>query len=187
MPALSTVKMTADQFLQLGEDPPGVRLELVDGEIEVSPSHNPAHAFVVMRLARFLDTHIDNHGLGQLLPDVGTVFGKTDVRRPDLLFYRTNRLHLIGDRSLQAPPDLAVEVISPSSITNDRRIKFELYERGGVEHYWIIDPTQRTAEAYALTNGKYALVTQGQDADTLRLPPFVDLDIPLGKLWRPLS
>ena len=30
---VSTIKMTAVQFLQLGEDPPGVRLELVDGEI----------------------------------------------------------------------------------------------------------------------------------------------------------
>ena len=36
--AVGTIKMTARQFLELGEDPPGVRLELVDGEIAVTPS-----------------------------------------------------------------------------------------------------------------------------------------------------
>jgi hypothetical protein len=43
MPA-STIKMTARQFLELGEDPPGVRLELVNGEIAVSPSSIRDHS-----------------------------------------------------------------------------------------------------------------------------------------------
>ena len=41
MPVVSTTKMTARQYLMLGEDPPGVRLELVDGEVAVSPSPMP--------------------------------------------------------------------------------------------------------------------------------------------------
>ena len=45
---VSTIKMTARQFLQLGEDPPGVRLELVNGEVAVNPSLIPRHARVVV-------------------------------------------------------------------------------------------------------------------------------------------
>ncbi len=50
--------MTAQQFLHLGEDPAGVRLELVDGEVAVSPSPTPKHSFVVMSLALILGNHL---------------------------------------------------------------------------------------------------------------------------------
>jgi len=43
MPAIHTARMNAKQFLELGEDPQGIRLELVDGEIEMAPSPVPDH------------------------------------------------------------------------------------------------------------------------------------------------
>lgn len=79
--------MTARQFLELGEDPPGVRLELVNGEVAVSPSPTPDHSFTVLALAEFLRGHIGSKNLGQLFTDVDTIFGEYDVRRPDLLFF----------------------------------------------------------------------------------------------------
>ena len=64
---VSTIKMTAEQFLQLGEDPPGVRLELVDGEIAVSPSPIPKHSITDKRLSHILMSHILENDLGELL------------------------------------------------------------------------------------------------------------------------
>src|SRR5437868_5450255 len=96
MSTISTAKMTARQFLQLGEDPVGVRLELVDGEMAVSPSPNPDHSYVVMKLGHILLGYIEKHDLGQLFGDVDTIFGEYDVRRPDLLFFAKDRLHLIS-------------------------------------------------------------------------------------------
>src|SRR5213078_4877192 len=100
MSRVSTIKMTARQFLELGEDPPGVRLELVDGEIAVSPSPIPDHGYVVVQLSRLLGNHIEAHDLGMLLPDVDTIFGEHDVRRPDLFFFRKSRLHFIGEKAI---------------------------------------------------------------------------------------
>src|SRR3954471_2948346 len=120
---VSTIKMTARQFLQLGEDPPGVRLELVNGEVAVSPSPNPDHSYVVVSLATILQNHINKRDLGQLFADVDTIFGEYDVRRPDLLFFKKSRLHLIGENAMEGPPDLAVEVLSPSSVSMDRKQK----------------------------------------------------------------
>jgi Uma2 family endonuclease len=185
MPVVSTIKMTARQFLELGEDPPGVRLELVDGEIAVSPSPIPDHSYVVLTLARMLGNHIEKHALGQLFTDVDTIFGEHDVRRPDLLFFRKNRLHLIGDKAMEGPPDLAVEVLSPSSGHTDRRDKFKLYAAGKVKSYWIVDPKGRTIEAYRLSGGKYVGRVRGSGSDVVRLPPFNDLKLSLAKLWRP--
>jgi Uma2 family endonuclease len=182
---VSTIKMTARQFLQLGEDPPGVRLELVNGEVAVSPSPIPDHSFVIPALTRILGQEIDKHDLGQLFTDVDTIFGEYDVRRPDVLYFQKSRLHLIGEKAMEGPPDLAVEVLSPSSLKTDRNDKFKLYAAGKVKHYWIVDPKARTIEAYRLRGGKYAGPMRGSGTDIVRLPPFDDLEIPLGKLWRP--
>jgi Uma2 family endonuclease len=183
--SLSTIKMTARQFLELGEDPVGIRLELVDGEIEMSPSPVPKHSFVIPRLSYLLLDYLDRMNLGQLFTDVDTIFGEHDVRRPDLLFFAKNRLHLIGEKAMEGPPDLCVEIISPSSVAIDRKRKFKQYEKGKVTNYWIIDPAAKTIEGYKLIGKKYELVGRGKDEDIVRLPPFEKLDIPLGKLWLP--
>src|SRR3954452_18648168 len=115
--SVSTIKMTARQFLELGEDPPGVRLELVDGEVAVSPSPTPLHGYVVMQLGIILGHYVKRRRLGKLFPDIDTIFGEHDVRRPDLLFFSKDRLHLIGDKAMEGAPDLCIEVISPSSAT----------------------------------------------------------------------
>src|SRR6187551_1156268 len=97
MSIVSTTKMTARQFLELGEDPPGVRLELVDGEIAVSPSPLPRRSFTVVALTRILSTYVNQHDLGEVLQDVDTIFGEHDVRRPDLFWFRKSRRHFIGE------------------------------------------------------------------------------------------
>jgi Uma2 family endonuclease len=182
---VSTIKMTARQFLELGEDPPGVRLELVDGEVAVSPSPNPDHSYTVLTLGAMLRNHIEANDLGQLFTDVDTMFGEYDVRRPDLLFFARKRLHLIGEKAMEGPPDLCVEIISPTSGRIDRKEKFSLYAAGKVKFYWIVDPKQRMIEAYRLRRGTYTGRVRGSGSDTVRLPPFERLSIPLGKLWRP--
>src|SRR5947209_2351568 len=125
MPVLSTTKMTARQFLMLGEDPPGVRLELVDGEVAVSPSPTPKHSHVVVQLIAILAEFIHRLGLGELHHDVDTILDEFNVRRPDILYFAKARTHLIGTKAMEGPPDLTIEVLSPSSIEVDRTDKFE--------------------------------------------------------------
>jgi Uma2 family endonuclease len=180
---VSTIKMTARQFLELGEDPAGVRLELVDGEVAVSPSPVPNHAFVVLTLARLLGNHVDSHDLGALFGDVDTLVSDYFVRRPDLLYFSKPRLHLVGDKAIEGPPDLCVEVISPSSTEIDRVDKFDEYRRFGVPNYWLVDPAMRTIEAFVLKRRKYVAAGRGQGTATVQLPPFPTLDINLGRLW----
>jgi Uma2 family endonuclease len=177
------IKMTARQFLELGEDPPGVRMELVDGEVVVTPSPTPGHSNVDVELGTILNIHIRATGLGKLLRDVDTIFGAHDVRRPDILYFSKKRLHLIGETAIEGPPDLCVEIVSPKGTQTDRVEKFEEYEAGKVAHYWIVDPKRRTIEAFKLRRGRYVLIASGKDAEVVRLPPFPDLPIPLADIW----
>src|SRR5688572_25477557 len=117
--SISTTKMTARQFLQLGEDPPGVRLELVDGEIAVSPSPNYEHSHIDRRLSFILLGHIIKSDLGDLVGDVDTVFGEYDIRRPDIIFIAKKRLE-IAKKVIEGSPDLCVEILSPTSTRIDR-------------------------------------------------------------------
>jgi Uma2 family endonuclease len=182
---IHTIKMTAEQYLQLGEDPPGVRLELINGEIIVSPSAVPQHSRVIMKLTRILLNHIEPRKLGEIFGDTDVPFEKHTVRRPDMCFYAAAHLHRVSPKRLESPPDLCVEVLSPDSVDDDRVNKFELYRAHGVLHYWIIDPAEQTAECFALESGKYRLAARGKDEDVVHFPPFGELGIDLAELWMP--
>ena len=151
----------------------------------MSPSPTPRHSYVVLRLGAKLVGHVEKHKLGRVYGDVDTVFGEHDVRRPDLLYFASARLHLIGEKAMEGPPDLCIEVLSPSSGTIDRRDKFEQYARGAVSFYWILDPKRCTIEAFQLVRGKYKEVGSGADNDLVRLAPFPKLRIELADLWQP--
>ena len=186
MPVVSTTKMTARQFLMLGEDPPGVRLELVDGEIAVSPSPTPLHSHVDTQLRATLNSHVRSRDMGMIFGDVDTIFGENDVRRPDIIYFSKSRVYLIGRKAMEGPPDLCVEILSPSSVQTDRKDKFKQYAKGGVGYYWMVDSELRTIEAYSLSRGRYRPVGRGNDDERVRLAPFPDLEIPLGDIWFPL-
>ncbi len=185
MSTISTAKMTARQFLELGEDPVGVRLELVDGEVAVSPSATPNHSYTEKLLSMILVNHVRNKKLGRLYGNVDTIFGRHDVRRPDLIFFSNNRLDLVGKKAMEGPPDLCVEIVSPSSRLIDRRDKFKQYAKGKVAYYWIVDPEDRTAEAFKLVRRDYRPAGAGRENDIVKFPPFLDLKIPLGEIWQP--
>lgn len=179
------IKMTAEQYLQLGEDPPGIRLELVDGEVAVTASPSTPHAYTLLHLGSILLQHIKARKLGVIMSDSDHVLTMHDVRRPDLFYFRSERVSLIGDGPIRFPPDLAVEVISPGSERVDRIEKFAQYRDFGVEHYWVVDPKGRSIKAFKLRRRKYAAVGSGKNADKVSFPPFPELAIDLSELWWP--
>ena len=71
-----------------------------------------------------------------------------NVFQPDISFIRAERLHLAGDVYFPGPPDIAVEVISPSSRQYDTVEKKINYGRFGVREYWLIDPIDEQATFY---------------------------------------
>jgi Uma2 family endonuclease len=187
MAHIHTVKLSAEQYLQLGEDPPGVHLELIDGEVIVSPSPSRSHAEIIVALVYLLQGHIRKTGLGKLYLDTDVIFTGFTVRRPDIAFFGRGKLSQLSGGLLCLPPDLCVEVLSPSNEDDDRINKFQLYQSTGVSHYWIIDPEARSMEAYVLAQDIYQPVGVGRDAEVVQFPPFLDLAIPLAELWTNLS
>ncbi len=88
--------------------------------------------------------------------------GDRDVVEPDLVFVRTERLDIIGPAAILGPPDLVVEIPSPSTWQGDPRLKRALYERHGVREYCIVDPESRTMATNLLERWTYTSATPSE-------------------------
>ncbi len=80
--------------------------------------------------------------------------------QPDLIFVPKERQPARRVRFIEGAPALVIEVVSPTSIQRDRKVKYDLYERYGVAEYWIVDPRTQSVEVYTWSNGEYALFGQ---------------------------
>jgi Uma2 family endonuclease len=86
---------------------------------------------------------------------------------------------------LQGPPDLCVEVLSPSNRHVDRGDKFKLYCNSGIPFYWILDPMLKSIEAFRLDAKQYVPTVTAKDDQVVRVPPFEAIEIALGDIWWP--
>ena len=77
-----------------------------------------------------------------------------DYLCPDIMVV-CDRKHLKGS-FYKGVPKFVVETLSPSTAKRDRTEKKDIYEKAGVEEYWIVSP-QGSVETYYLQEGKYVL------------------------------
>lgn len=180
--ATQRVVLTYEDYAALPND--GLRYEIHEGELSVTPAPGTRHQRVVRNLLRLLDTHVRAGGLGEVfLSPVAVILAATTVVEPDLVYLDPGRAALVTERAIEGAPTLAVEVISPSTPKIDRNTKFQLYARYRVPYYWIVDPGARTIEAYQLTDDGYRLVGSADDRRSVALPPFPDLPLVPESIW----
>jgi Uma2 family endonuclease len=178
--------MTYEDLLALPDD--GLRHELIDGEHFVTPAPSWPHQLIVGNLYRLIANHVRANRLGVVfVAPLDVVFSKHDVVEPDVLFFTPDSFKAhIGERNAEGPPDLAVEVLSPTTRRRDEVAKRRLYERMGVGEYWIVDPELRTVKVFTLIAGTYERRDLDvKDADTLTSPLFPGLDLPLTDIFEP--
>ncbi len=148
MPTTVLEKKTVQDYLQL---PEGARYQLLNGEIIMSPSPNRQHQKLVLKLGSLILQWCEEKKIGEVYVAPCDVFlDDENVVQPDLFFFASNRLHLLSDRGAEAAPDLVIELLSPSNAYYDLRYKLDLYEKFGVQEYFIVDPEDNTVVAYRL-------------------------------------
>ncbi len=149
MPRPSTIRYTWADYLSTPEDT-SRRYEIVDGELFVTAAPRPRHQEVVLNLSRILADTADAHALGRLFPGPITVHLHDElVVEPDLIFVRAERLGIVDpERGVEGPPDLVVEILSPSNRSYDRNLKRKHYLENGIPELWILDADERTVEVW---------------------------------------
>jgi Uma2 family endonuclease len=97
------------------------RHEIIEGDHIVTPSPATRHQRVSKNLQFLLESHIRSRDLGVLFAaPTDLLLAPTSVVVPDLLFIRKDRMHIITEANVQGPPDLIVEILSPSTAAIDR-------------------------------------------------------------------
>ncbi|WP_229366036.1 Uma2 family endonuclease [Fibrisoma montanum] len=92
--------------------------------------------------------HVEQHKLGQVYyAPIDVFLDEHNSPQPDLVFVATRQLAMITSNGIEGVPTLVVEIISPASIIRDRVTKKALYERSGVQAYWLVDPKIRKSKS----------------------------------------
>lgn len=116
------------------------------------------------------------------------VFDEYDVVQPDVVFFRAERVRLLDlDAVTRAAPDVAVEVLSPSTAAIDRGRKMRMFARYGVPEYWIVDPLRRRIEIHVLdpeTRAWHAAQT-ARNEDTVRSVLLPGLAVDAARIFPP--
>ncbi len=188
---------TYEDLLALPED---VRAEVIGGHVHTAPAPLPRHGHALLALGRLLGGPFDTEsgvagddapGGWWILPEVDVRLGPHDIVRPDLAGWRQHRLPEPWDqRPIELAPDWVGEVLSPSTERYDRGAKMRLYARSGTEHCWLVDPAERTLEAYRRYDEgpggpSWLLLGVWGDGDEVRIPPFDTLVLQVSRLFPP--
>ena len=152
-------KIKVADFLEM-EVEPGFIYELIDGEIVKKSAPSPKHQKASGKLFRVLSAFVEQKQLGEVLYAPLDVFlGEYNSLQPDLLFVAKAREEIITDNGVEGAPDLIIEILSPSTMKNDRGDKMKIYRQHQVREYWIVDPKNQSIEVYQLQNNEYDLAS----------------------------
>jgi Uma2 family endonuclease len=175
--------MTLTEWAALPEDEPG---ELVNGLLTEEEMPSYLHEYVIAWLIRVLGNWAVLHGAW-----VAGSGGKFAVARglgrmPDLTVYLrgVRRPQLQG--LIDAPPSIALEVVTPTprDERRDRVEKLREYAAFGVKWYWLIDPELRAFEVLELgADGRYVHAVAVSEGVVENVPGCEGLSVDVGGLW----
>ena len=167
-------KLTYEDYVCFPDD--RMRHEIIDGDHYMNPAPSTYHQYVSRRLMFQLYQMIEEKGLGSVMnAPVDVQLTPTDIVQPDIVVVLTDN-RIITPTKIKGTPEHLIEILSPSTESNDRTLKRTLYERAGVKEYWILDPFEQELTQLVLADGKYAeRLHQGNVAVTYLPKVAVDL------------
>ncbi|MCL2520135.1 MAG: Uma2 family endonuclease [Spirochaetaceae bacterium] len=127
---------TIEDYNRLTEEG-GLRYQLEDGLLLMSPSPSGSHQRLLLKLGSQLEYHFKDGECWvfpdfdvQLFPDEDTIYC------PDLLVLCDKLKYT--ERKIIGAPNFIIEIFSPSTGGFDLSDKREQYQRAGVKEYWVV-------------------------------------------------
>ena len=161
------------------------KAEFIDGEVVLhSPARNK-HIVVRQHLETLFRTYVGLQGLGHVLGEKCLcVFPRNDYE-PDIVFFGPEKTAGLTDDTMKFPiPDLVVEVLSDSTESRDRGVKFEDFELHGVAEYWIVDADAEIVEQYVRSGNRFRLAVKSGSGE-ITSPTVAGFRIPIRAIFDP--
>jgi Uma2 family endonuclease len=168
----TTHLMTAEELIKL---PRGqFRYELVKGELLTMSPTGGKHGILLARISHILLIYADKIKAGIVYGgDTGFVLerGPDTVLAPDVAFVFSDRAEMHSEKYLNDPPDLIVEVLSPSERKSRIEWKTNQWFGFGVRSVWLVNPKSRTVQVVSATGDNRSLKESDELTDDV-LPGF---------------
>jgi Uma2 family endonuclease len=177
-------QLTYEDYLLFPDD--GKRHEIIDGDHYVTPAPKIKHQTIASNLTAALGSFVKERRLGLVLAaPTDVILSDNNVVQPDLLFVSTARTSVITEDNIRGAPDLVVEIISETTRKKDEVTKRKLYERFGVQEYWVVDPELETVKIFRRTQQGYgrAVELSKEANDVLTTELLTGLDLALTEIF----
>jgi Uma2 family endonuclease len=90
----------------------------------------------------------------------------------------------LDERGCKGAPDLVIEILSPDSVVRDMKEKFVLYERAGVQEYWVVYPAEKMVMVFHRgSNGAYGRPANYTSEDRVLVGVLPELEIDLATVF----
>jgi len=182
------LNLSADPYAELCALPEHLTGEILNGVLHTQPRPAGPHALASSALgAGLFNLRQDSGGGGGWWiidePEVHFI-RDAEVCVPDIAGWRRERMPRIprGHR-FEVVPDWVCEILSPGTARKDRVVKMPIYARHGVAYLWLLDPLERTLEAYDLLEGQWRVIGLFQGDDVVQVAPFEALELSLSNFW----
>ncbi len=160
------------------------RWELIDGVPYLMAGPTPEHQKILGELFFHLRQHLRDRSCTPYMAPLDLTFEKDEltmtVVQPDVFVMCGEYGH---DKGIVGVPVLVIEIISPSTATNDTIRKLNLYQQVGVQEYWIVEPATQIVHVY-LRNGSDLRWTREYHPGNMLSPSmFPELMIPISTVF----
>ena len=136
--------------------PEGTLCELINNQLIMSPSPQNIHQVILNEINIEVSLYLRKNKIGEIrIAPFDVHFSSENILQPDLLFIENKNLDKIRKNGFYGAPDLIIEILSPSSLKIDYKDKKSVYEKFGVQEYFIVDPDSKKVDSFFIKNGKY--------------------------------
>jgi Uma2 family endonuclease len=136
--------------------PEGTLCQLINNKLVMSPAPIDIHQVILGEIYIEISLYLRKNKIGQIrIAPYDVHFSKQNILQPDILFIKNENLDKIQDKGVFGAPDLIIEILSPSTSQVDWEEKKLIYERYGVQEYFLVEPNSKSVTSFFLKNGEY--------------------------------
>jgi Uma2 family endonuclease len=163
--------------------PTNTHAEFINGEIVEKMSNKLDHNQAVKLLLQLISIYVQKHRLGIVGMEKLMVSLTRNDYEPNICFWNADKSQHFDKKQVLFPaPDFIIEVLSDSTGSRDRGIKFQDYAAHGVNEYWLVDCDRMTIEQYLLFSGQYELVMKAGNG-IIRSIAISNFEIPIEAIF----
>lgn len=174
--------------------------ETIENEKCVMANFTTMHQYIRGNIMYAFSNYMKQRGVKDynLIFSMEVRLDKSNIFIPDICIVHRSFVH---EEYVEGIPELVVEIMVPASRFNDMGIKKEIYEKLGVNEYWVIEPKCDTMYSFRLRNGRYelenvyarlekgevehlSLIETMQRMSTIRTEVFEDLEISVNDIFQ---